>query len=177
MTILILFSVIVVGDRRLLRFLRGNHYDIELCAKMVRNFLQWRLDNKVDAVRQDIVYGGKDSPYKFPNGKLIIDLAPQIIISTNATDYNGRPMCLEQYNFSPKEVFKAVSIEDYLIFLTYTLEYRSLVMEQFSNDKELEYLAAHPNEADRVDGYGVVIMDFTIRDLKGLFFYLCVLIN
>ncbi len=165
-----LHCFLVVGDRRLLRFLRGNRYDIELTTKMVKDFLQWRLDNNVDAVRQDIMYGGKDSPYLFPNGKLIIDLAPQIVLSVNALDKRGQPLSIEQFNFSPKEVFKAVSLADYLIFLTYTLEYRALVLEQFSNDKENEYLAAHPREEDRVDGYGLVIMDFTIRDLKGIAF-------
>lgn len=70
---------------------------------------------------------------------------------------------MEQYGFSPKEVFKAVSIDDYLLFLTYALEYRAMVIEQLSYEKEVEYLKANPNPED---GYGVILLDFTIRDFK-----------
>ena len=76
-------------------------------------------------------------------------------------------VALEQYDFSPKEVFKAVSKDDYLLFLTYALEYRAIVMEQLSHEKEMEYINNHPDPNDRIDGYGVILLDFTIRDLKG----------
>lgn len=75
---------------------------------------------------------------------------------------------MEQYDFSPKEVFKAVSKEDYLTFLTYSLEYRALVMEQLSHEREMEYIRNNPKPEDRIDGYGVMLLDFTIRDLKGI---------
>jgi hypothetical protein len=137
---------------------------------MIKDMLQWRLDNNVDVIRQDILYGGKDSPFSFPKGKLIISLAPQIVLSVNALDKRGQPLSLEQFNFSPKEVFKVIGMDDYLTFLTYCLEYRALVLEQVSHEREQAYLKAHPVEADREDGYGVIVLDFTIRDLKGIFF-------
>lgn len=140
---------------------------------MYKDFLQWRLDNNVDAVRQDILYGGKDSPYDFPYGKMIIDLAPQIVLSVNSMDKKGQPLSLEQFDFKPKEVFRAVSLENYLLFLTYTLEYRALVLEQVSHERELQYLKEHPNEEDQKEGWGLIVMDFTIRDLKGIFYSLC----
>lgn len=59
---------------------------------MISSFLNWRDAYKVDDIRQDIVYGGKDTPYKFPFGKIIIDLAPQIIISSLSIDKKGRPL-------------------------------------------------------------------------------------
>jgi hypothetical protein len=83
---------LVVGDRRLLRFLRGKQMNVDEAIKMIEAFLKWRDDNRVDDVRQDIVYGGKDSPYKFPFGKIIIDIAPQIIISSVSVDKKGRPL-------------------------------------------------------------------------------------
>lgn len=57
--------------------------------------------------------------------------------------------------------------DDYLTFLTYALEYRAIVMEQLSHEREMEYIRLHPNPDDREDGYGVMLLDFTIRDLKG----------
>jgi len=74
---------------------------------------------------------------------------------------------MEMFNFDPKDVLAAITVADYLVFLTYALEYRAIVMEQMSHDLEQKYLAAHPNPHDREDGYGVVILDYTIRDLKG----------
>ena len=80
-------------------------------------------------------------------------------------------IALECYDFSPKDVLDAITIQDYLVFLTYTLEYRALVMEQMSHQQEQQYLMSHPDPANRVDGYGVVLLDFTIRDLKGMLPY------
>jgi hypothetical protein len=84
--------VAVVGDRRLLRFLRGKQNDVNEAAKMFSAFLKWRDENNVDDIRNQILYGGLDTPYKFPNGKKIIDLAPQIIVSAKAQDYKGQPL-------------------------------------------------------------------------------------
>lgn len=63
-----------------------------MSTQMISNFLKWRDANNVDAVRQNIVYGGLDTPFKFPFGKTIIDIAPQIIISANSMDKKGRPL-------------------------------------------------------------------------------------
>jgi hypothetical protein len=76
----------------LIRFLRGKSLKVEESIKCIRAFFKWRDDNKVDDIRQDIVYGGKDSPFKFPFGKEIIAVAPQIIISANSLDKKGRPL-------------------------------------------------------------------------------------
>lgn len=62
-----------------------------------------------------------------------------------------------------------VSLDEYLYFLIYALEYRAMVMEQLSHEMETDYVQRFPNAKDRVDGYGVVLLDFTIRDLKGTF--------
>lgn len=75
-----------------MRFLRGKALNVDESTKMIAAFLKWRDDNKVDDVRQDIVYGGKDSPFKFPFGQTIIDIAPQIVQSAVAMDRKGRPL-------------------------------------------------------------------------------------
>lgn len=82
----------MIGDRRILRFLRGKQLNVDEASAMFGDFLQWRRDNNVDFIRQDILFGGKTSPFKFPFGKKIIDLAPQIIITRNAMDKKGQPL-------------------------------------------------------------------------------------
>jgi len=41
----------VVGDRRLLRFLRGHEHNLDIAVAKFTSFLQWREANKVDLVR------------------------------------------------------------------------------------------------------------------------------
>ena len=49
----------VIGDRKLLRFLRGHDFDVEKVTGLVSKFLDWRRDNNVDEIRQNIVLGGR----------------------------------------------------------------------------------------------------------------------
>ena len=55
----------VVGDRCLVRFLRGHGHNIDKATEMYGNYLKWRKDHNVDAAREDIVQGGK-RPRQFP---------------------------------------------------------------------------------------------------------------
>lgn len=160
----------VVGDRRIIRFYCGTpkRHDLEECVSMYSKFLKWRKERGVDRIREDIVYGGKNSPLLFPHGEKIIRMAPQIVLTANATDKLEHPVALELFEFSPSEVFKQVTIDQYLEFLIYCLEYRTLVLEQISEMKERKYLQEHPNEEDREEGYGVIQRILHIRDLKGL---------
>ena len=162
------FINVVVGDRRLLRFLRGKQHNIDEATKQYSDFLKWRRDNNVDRIRNDILYSGKNTPLLFPSGKKILELAPQIVISAKALDRKGQPLAMESYDFSPNKLFKEVTIEEYMLFLTYALEYRALVMEQLSQEAEQRYIEQHPREEDRADGYGVVLLSCFIRDLKGI---------
>eukprot|EP00601_Ochromonadales_sp_CCMP2298_P025263 CAMPEP_0173284176 /NCGR_PEP_ID=MMETSP1143-20121109/7877_1 /TAXON_ID=483371 /ORGANISM="non described non described, Strain CCMP2298" /LENGTH=504 /DNA_ID=CAMNT_0014222123 /DNA_START=9 /DNA_END=1524 /DNA_ORIENTATION=- len=159
----------IVGDRRLLRFIRGKGWNVDEATRMISLFLKWRDDNDVDEIRRQIVHGGIDTPFKFPYGKVIIDLAPQIILSANSMDKKGRPLAFESFDFSPKEMMDSISIKDYLVFLTYSLEYRAIILEQLSHEREQKYLAECA-PADRRNGYGEIILDYTIRDLKGVGF-------
>ena len=141
--------------------------NIDEATRLMRDFLHWRKENNVDEVRQNIVYGGRNTPFKFPKGKQILKLAPQIVITPHSVDKKGRPLAVELFDFDPKEVARQVKLEEYLLWLTYALEYRTLVMEQMSQEYEEKYLKEHPREEDRKEGWGIVLMDFTIRDLKG----------
>jgi len=65
----------VVGDRRLLRFLRGHGSNVEKACKMYANFLEFRDANNVDDIRNDILFGHKHkikTPFDFPSGKKIL---------------------------------------------------------------------------------------------------------
>jgi hypothetical protein len=157
----------VVGDRRMLRFIRGRGGNINEATEQYLGHLKWRRENNVDQIRQNIVYGGLNDPKKFPNGEKLLRLAPQIIIAP-VRDRKNQPICTEQYNFSPKKLFQESSLDEYLLFLIYALEFRNLVMEHMSHEMDVKYLADNPRPQDRTEGWGCVIRNCTIRDLGGL---------
>lgn len=166
----------VVGDRRLVRFLRGVD-DIQVALAKYSKFLEWRDANGVDEIRNDILYRGMNDPHKFPRGEVILRMFPQLVCAADACDNDGNPVSVEEYSFSPSEALKAVPREQYLIFQIYTMEYKVLVMEQLSNSKERAKLAhlqrEYSSHGEEWEGegespsYGVVLRSFYFRNFEG----------
>jgi len=161
----------VVGDRRLLRFLRGHNHNVDKSVMMFRKFLKWRDDNDVDSIRDDILYSGIKSPFDFPSGQKIVDLVPQIVIAHDVFDNDGHCIGLEQYCFDPTTVLSNISKDEYIKFLIYMLEYKSLVLDQMSDEKEKKTLAKYRgNPPDTAKGYGEMLCCTIIRDFNGFGF-------
>lgn len=145
---------------------------------MICNFLKWRKDNNVNKIRQDIVEHGLDHPLKFPNGELILELIPHIVICPDSCDSFGAPISVDQYNFSPGSVLSKISIEQYIQFVIYSLEYKSLVVEQMSQEREEQYLCSLSDEErraaesddDESPPYGVLVNICVVRDLGKSYF-------
>lgn len=156
----------VVGDRKLLRFLRGHDYNVSKVADLYRKFLDWRRDNGIDNMRQEIVHKGLCHPRLFPGGAKILKLVPQIVIASDARDVYGCPLVVDQYTFYPSEVFAEITIDEYMVFVHYCLEFRSLVLEQLSEEKERKIIES--GEIDDNTPYGVLLYTCVIRDLKGV---------
>jgi len=163
----------IVGERKMIRFLRGHNFDIEKVTTLMANFLKWRIDNKVDEIRTNIVERGMDHPLKFPKGELILSLIPQLILVPHAQDKLGSPICVEQYNFTPSEVFKYITIEDYILFVLYSLEFKSLIVEALSEQREQAFLhsltSAERKELEinpHSKPYGVIVNICVVRDLS-----------
>lgn len=102
-------------------------------------------------------------------GEEIIRLSPQIICCGDATDVHGNPIALELYGFSPTALAAAVPMEDYKRFVVYSLQYKSIIIEQLSELKERNYLlSCGGNPPPSEHGYGVILQCTIIRCLKGL---------
>lgn len=163
----------VVGDRKIVRFLRGHDHNIDKAYDMMAKFLNWRKENNVDQIRRDIVDGGMDHPTKFPDGEKILGLIPQLVIAPDALDNTGSPICVDQYNFSPSHVLANIPLEKYIHFVIYTLEYRSLIVEQLSEEREQEFVKSLNNDSEalaKAAPYGVLVHTLIIRDLNGVGF-------
>lgn len=164
----------VVGDRKIIRFLRGHDHNIEKVCELYGKFLRWRRDCGIDEIRRDIVERGMDHPTKFPKGDLIQALIPGLVIAPDAQDNMGCPIVVDQYNFSPGELLSKLTIQEYITYATYSLEFRQLVLEQISEEREQEFLTAlDDEERARLDfkdssdpPYGVIAQSCVIRDLS-----------
>lgn len=157
----------VIGDRKLIRFLRGHDHNLNKACSMMSKFLLWRKEVSADKIRESITLD-KNHPEKFPLGKKILSLIPQIILAYNSLDSFGSPLCVEQFSFSPAQVLSEISIEEYLEFIIYSLEYKSMIIEQLSEAKEREYLQEFNGQPPDDANYGVLLNLCVIRDLKGI---------
>lgn len=174
----------VVGDRKLLRFIRGHEYNVDKACEMITKFLQWRDSNGVDEIREKIVSGELDHPSKFPRGAYILKAIPQLVIAPYALDRKRAPICVETYKFRPPQLLKELSIPEYINFLIHCLEYKSLILEQMSEEREEEILRSlsedvreyqlsdvdHDVNPYGVDPFGIIMGITIIRDLDGLGF-------
>jgi hypothetical protein len=171
-----------VGDRKILRFLRGhNNLDIEKVSHMITKFLDWRKEHKVDEIRQNILLGGLDSPSKFPYSELVLELQPQCVMCPYAQNKEKSPIYVEKFSFSPTKMLKHMTTTQFFEFFTYCLEYRSLILEQFSEERDNEYINSLKTEEEKnialsdkdVPGhepYGTLVGLCIIRDLDGIGF-------
>ena len=150
-----------IGDRKLIRFIRGHEDDIERVCRKVENYLDWRTENKVDEIRRNIVEGGINSVAKFPHAMKILKLAPALVYDAKAVSLTGEPVIAE--GMIPVEMWETVSLEEYMLFRLYCLEFLSLVLEQISRDMEKKTKL-------RNDGlsYGVVQQIQVIRDVNNI---------
>lgn len=128
----------------------------------------------MDKIRHEILSGGCNHPSCFPNGEKILRLIPQIVIDHDIRDAFGCPIVFEQYDFRPTEVLGQISLEEYVKFITYCLEYRSLILEQLSEEEERK---KHKILTERQDAgedlsteapYGTLCYVCIIRDLNGV---------
>ena len=159
----------VVGDRKLLRFLRGHDYNVSKAASMYCQFLDWRLEHRVDEIRESIVRGGLNHPSKFPNGEKILSLIPQVVLAHEVSDYFGCALIVEQFSFSPSAVLKEITLEEYLIFVIHCLEYRSIILEQLSEEAERKKVKSiEESNSTSSEPYGTILYACVIRDLRGV---------
>ena len=127
----------VVGDRKLIRFIRGHNHVLEKATQMIENFLDWRFENGVDDIRKDIVER-RLTPDQFPGADIVYKHCKVVVVQlpTNNGDLEqylaSKPLCVEPF-MSPS-VFTEIDVEDYIRFRIYCLEYVAMALEQLSDE-------------------------------------------
>ena len=90
-------------DLFLLRFLRARKFDIEKTMEMFKKFLQWRIDMKVDEIRES---------YQMENLVQIKKLYPH---GYHKTDKQGRPIYIELYDKTDVKGLFKITTEDKMV--------------------------------------------------------------
>lgn len=171
----------VIGDRRLLRYIKAAKYDINTAKENYLNTLKFRKQYNVNAIRNDIVFGGKNCPNNFPNGSKILSYFKTIILSADHRDVDGNPISYEDFSSSPSTLIANVTKEEYIIFTIYCLEYKSLILEQVSDETEqikinrrIAKMSETESKEDYDDNandyYGTLHYNTFIRNFSGLSF-------
>ena len=87
---------------------------------MVEKFLDWRFENNVDAIHNDIETNGLDSPEKFPHGELILRLTNTVVLETKGCEEHGLdPVTIE--SFLEPSMWQEIDVENYIKFRIYCL--------------------------------------------------------
>ena len=90
-------------DLFLLRFLRARKFDLEKTMEMFKKFLQWRIDMKVDEIRES---------YQMENLVQIKKLYPH---GYHKTDKQGRPIYIELYDKTDVKGLFKITTEDKMV--------------------------------------------------------------
>jgi hypothetical protein len=85
--------------------LRGHGHDLVKACNMYSTFLQWRQENNVDAIREEIVQGRKPVNFPYAND-FLIRVGNQVLISAQMRDKAGSLITVETYHFDPNAILE-----------------------------------------------------------------------
>ena len=146
----------LVGDRRLLRFLRGHKFDIATACKMMKAMFAWRRDNNIDEIREKIDKG-KMTPDQFPCYDKIVPFYP-FMFDMEHKDKLGHPLNFERTGrMRPRALMQSVTQEEFVHFHIHMMEYVQIHLERLSAGAEKGHLMRLCAVKD-LDGLGVHMM-------------------
>merc|ERR1711871_632323 len=132
---------------------------------MIEKFLDWRIAQNVDAIRHNIVEMGMNSVSKFPNAEKVLKYCKYLVYDPKAVSTTGQPVMAE--GIIPPALWESVTLEEYLQFRLYGLEFLSLVLEQMSYEKERQTLDGTVPLDENLP-YGILQQIQVIRDVNGI---------
>ena len=153
-----------LGDRKLIRFIRGHEDDIDRVCRKVSNYLDWRKTNNIDEIRQKMLDGTVNCINDFPYAPQIFTNYDQILVwDKRATGINGDPIIAE--SALPDDLWERMTVDEYMEFRIYCLEYLSIQLDRMSAAKEEELIARGYKSNDP---YGITQQLLVIRDVTGI---------
>lgn len=125
----------LVGDVRLLRFLRGSGMDASIAASRYREMLDVRKKYELDEIRKEISEKNMN-PEDFPHYNKIIPHVP-FVNAYDLADDEGNVLYFEMSGYADfRALAQDVSDDDFRMFFLYEMEYRSMRLDQLSRQRE-----------------------------------------
>jgi hypothetical protein len=130
----------VVGDRKLIRFIRGHGHNLDKVCEMVEKFLDWRAQVGADEIRKDI-FENNLSTTQFPGADIVLDhvkfmnfqAPPHPEGEEGDTAFLAAfPLVVEPH--TTPDIFDKIDVEAYIKFRIYMMEYISMALEQISHE-------------------------------------------
>eukprot|EP00947_MAST-08B_sp_MAST-8B-sp1_P001292 g1292.t1 len=138
----------VVGDRRILRFLRGHKFVMATAIEYYTNMLKWRKEHGIDEIRTALVEKAM-GPDDFPFAAKIGAVVPVIV--RYGHDKEGRPIHIFRPGaISVKKLMATITEEEYRAFHIHSMEYTQLHLDALAETT------------------GKLMRQLVILDLKGL---------
>ncbi|KAG7400160.1 Transfer protein [Phytophthora boehmeriae] len=126
----------LVGDVRLLRFLRGYKMNVSVAATKYREMLALRKKLNLDDIRDDIVNNNM-APDEFPHFQKIIPHLPFLDTYDLFSVPAGHVFYFEMTGYADLPgLLKDVSEEEWQTFFLYSMEYRAIKLDQLSRKNE-----------------------------------------
>nr|CCA17715.1 conserved hypothetical protein [Albugo laibachii Nc14]CCA18361.1 conserved hypothetical protein [Albugo laibachii Nc14] len=131
----------LVGDVRLLRFLRGCKLNVSEAALKYREMLQLRKTHQLDPIRSRIIDENLH-PEQFPHYDKVVSNVPFAHSFDACEAVDSSPMEINVFSFELtgfidlKGLEMSVSNDEWMEFLAYELEYRSIQLDRLSREKE-----------------------------------------
>ncbi|RLN64821.1 hypothetical protein BBJ29_004750 [Phytophthora kernoviae] len=126
----------LVGDVRLLRFLRGYKMNVSVAATKYREMLALRKKLSLDDIRDDIVSNNM-VPDEFPHFQKIIPHLPFLDTFDLFSAPAGHVFYFEMTGYADLPgLLKDVSEEEWQTFFLYSMEYRAIKLDQLSRKNE-----------------------------------------
>lgn len=124
----------ITSDRRLLRFLRGHKFDMATACQMYKNMLQWRQEQNIDAIREEIISKNLE-PKDFPHHGRVVRFLP--LHQHHGYDLEGRPVQIKLVGrIDTKKLLSSFQEEEFLRYHIYGMEYSSLLLDQLSKERK-----------------------------------------
>ncbi|KAH7492484.1 Sec14 cytosolic factor [Phytophthora ramorum] len=125
----------LVGDVRLLRFLRGHKMNVSVAATKYREMLALRQKLNLDDIRDDIVSNSM-SPDEFPHFQKIIPHLP-FLDTYDLFSSEGHVFYFEMTGYADvHNLLIDLTEEEWQTFFLYSMEYRALKLDQLSRQTE-----------------------------------------
>mmetsp|Transcript_43064 Transcript_43064/g.58807 ORF Transcript_43064/g.58807 Transcript_43064/m.58807 type:complete len:429 (-) Transcript_43064:77-1363(-) len=125
----------VVGDRKLIRYMRRTKFDLRKTCTLFREMLAWRQEYGTDEIYEKLSKMETLDASQFPHAEKIQPFYP--ILFTSNLSRDGHPLLIELLGkLDPAALMQAVTLDELLAFHVHCVEAIALILDRKAIEKE-----------------------------------------